>query len=41
LKTIVVSGSARRDPMLDPARREELEAFVARRKAEGVVPTDF
>jgi trimethylamine--corrinoid protein Co-methyltransferase len=28
-------------PPLDPAIREELEAFVARRKAEGGVPTDF
>jgi trimethylamine--corrinoid protein Co-methyltransferase len=28
-------------PPLDPARREELEAFVARRVAEGGVPTDF
>jgi trimethylamine--corrinoid protein Co-methyltransferase len=33
--------AAWRDPGLDPARREELEAFVARRKAEGGVPTDF
>ncbi|MHB2165821.1 trimethylamine methyltransferase family protein [Alsobacter sp. R-9] len=28
-------------PPMDPAVREELEAFVARRKAEGGVPTDF
>jgi trimethylamine--corrinoid protein Co-methyltransferase len=28
-------------PAMDPAIREELEAFVARRKAEGGVPTDF
>ncbi len=28
-------------PALDPAIREELEAFVARRKAEGGAPTDF
>jgi trimethylamine--corrinoid protein Co-methyltransferase len=28
-------------PPMDPARREELEAFVARRKAEGGAPTDF
>ena len=28
-------------PPIDPAIREELEAFVARRKAEGGVPTDF
>ncbi len=28
-------------PPLDPAIREELEAFVARRKAEGGAPTDF
>ena len=28
-------------PAIDPAVREELEAFVARRKAEGGVPTDF
>ncbi len=28
-------------PPLDPARREELEAFVARRKSQGGVPTDF
>ena len=26
---------------LDPALREELDAFVARRKAEGGAPTDF
>lgn len=28
-------------PALDPSRREELEAFVARRKEEGGAPTDF
>ncbi|MFO1150913.1 MAG: trimethylamine methyltransferase family protein [Alsobacter sp.] len=28
-------------PAMDPAIREELDAFVARRKAEGGVPTDF
>ncbi|MCA0870098.1 trimethylamine methyltransferase family protein [Seohaeicola saemankumensis] len=28
-------------PPLDPALREELEAFVARRKEEGGAPTDF
>ena len=28
-------------PFMDPAVREELDAFVARRKAEGGVPTDF
>jgi trimethylamine--corrinoid protein Co-methyltransferase len=28
-------------PPMDLGRREELEAFVARRKAEGGVPTDF
>jgi trimethylamine--corrinoid protein Co-methyltransferase len=28
-------------PQIDPARREELEAFVARRKEEGGAPTDF
>jgi trimethylamine---corrinoid protein Co-methyltransferase len=28
-------------PPMDPARREELEAFVARRVAEGGVPTDY
>lgn len=28
-------------PHMDPAIREELDAFVARRKAEGGVPTDF
>jgi trimethylamine---corrinoid protein Co-methyltransferase len=28
-------------PALDDARREELEAFVARRVSEGGVPTDF
>jgi trimethylamine--corrinoid protein Co-methyltransferase len=30
-----------REPALEPARREELDAFVARRCAEGGVPTDF
>ena len=29
------------EPPMDPAIREELEAFVARRKAEGGVPTDY
>jgi len=28
-------------PPMDPAVREELDAFVARRKAEGGVATDF
>jgi trimethylamine--corrinoid protein Co-methyltransferase len=28
-------------PPMDPARREELDAFVARRVEEGGVPTDF
>jgi trimethylamine--corrinoid protein Co-methyltransferase len=28
-------------PPMDPALREELDAFVARRKAEGGAPTDF
>jgi trimethylamine--corrinoid protein Co-methyltransferase len=28
-------------PSLDPAILEELDAFVARRKAEGGAPTDF
>jgi trimethylamine--corrinoid protein Co-methyltransferase len=28
-------------PVLDPAIRDELDVFVARRKAEGGVPTDF
>ncbi|HAR51151.1 MAG TPA: methyltransferase, partial [Roseovarius nubinhibens] len=28
-------------PPMDEAVREELEAFVARRKAEGGAPTDF
>jgi trimethylamine--corrinoid protein Co-methyltransferase len=32
---------AYRPPPMDPAIREELEAFVARRKAEGGVPTDY
>jgi trimethylamine--corrinoid protein Co-methyltransferase len=30
-----------REPTMDPAAQEELMAFVARRKAEGGVPTDF
>jgi trimethylamine--corrinoid protein Co-methyltransferase len=29
------------EPTLDPARREELDAFVERRKREGGAPTDF
>jgi trimethylamine--corrinoid protein Co-methyltransferase len=29
------------EPTLDPARREELDAFVDRRKREGGAPTDF
>ena len=29
------------EPYIDPAIREELDAFVARRKAEGGAPTDF
>lgn len=29
------------EPPMDPAIREELQAFVARRKAEGGAPTDF
>jgi trimethylamine--corrinoid protein Co-methyltransferase len=28
-------------PAMDPAIEEELDAFVARRKAEGGAPTDF
>ena len=28
-------------PPMDPAIREELDAFVARRVAEGGVPTDY
>ena len=28
-------------PAIEPERREALEAFVARRKAEGGAPTDF
>jgi len=28
-------------PPIDPAIKEELEAFVARRKEEGGAPTDF
>ena len=30
-----------KEPALDPARREEMEAFVARRKQEGGVATDY
>jgi trimethylamine--corrinoid protein Co-methyltransferase len=30
-----------REPPMDPAIREELDAFVARRKEEGGAPTDF
>jgi trimethylamine--corrinoid protein Co-methyltransferase len=30
-----------KEPPIDPAIREELDAFVARRKAEGGAPTDF
>ena len=37
-KEIVASFEA---PALDPAIREELEAFVEKRKAEGGAPTDF
>ncbi len=37
-KEIIASFEA---PAMDPAIREELEAFVARRKAEGGAPTDF
>jgi trimethylamine--corrinoid protein Co-methyltransferase len=33
--------AAYRPPPIDPAVREELDAFVARRKAEGGVKTDF
>ncbi|MDR3373725.1 MAG: trimethylamine methyltransferase family protein [Ancalomicrobiaceae bacterium] len=33
--------AAYQEPPIDPAIREELEAFVARRKAEGGVKTDF
>jgi trimethylamine--corrinoid protein Co-methyltransferase len=33
--------AAYEQPALDPAIEEELDAFVARRKAEGGVPTDF
>ena len=33
--------AAYRPPPMDATIREELEAFVARRKAEGGVPTDF
>jgi trimethylamine--corrinoid protein Co-methyltransferase len=29
------------EPYIDPAIREELDAFVAKRKAEGGAPTDF
>ena len=28
-------------PAMDPAIREELDAFVEKRKAEGGAPTDF
>jgi trimethylamine--corrinoid protein Co-methyltransferase len=28
-------------PPMDPARREELDAFLARRVEEGGVPTDY
>jgi trimethylamine--corrinoid protein Co-methyltransferase len=37
-KEILASYEA---PPLDPATAEELDAFVARRKAEGGVRTDF
>ena len=30
-----------REPPMDPAIREELDAFVERRKREGGAPTDF
>jgi trimethylamine--corrinoid protein Co-methyltransferase len=33
--------AAYQPPAIDPAVEEELAAFVARRKAEGGVPTDF
>ncbi len=33
--------AAYEQPPMDPAIREELDAFVARRKAEGGVPTDY
>lgn len=33
--------AAYQQPALDPAVEEELDAFVAKRKAEGGVPTDF
>lgn len=33
--------AAYQEPPIEPAIREELEAFVARRKEEGGVPTDF
>ena len=29
------------EPYMDPAIREELNAFVDKRKAEGGAPTDF
>jgi trimethylamine--corrinoid protein Co-methyltransferase len=32
---------AYQEPPMEPERREALDAFVARRKAEGGVPTDF
>jgi trimethylamine--corrinoid protein Co-methyltransferase len=33
--------AAYEEPPMDPTIREELEAFVARRVAEGGVPTDY
>jgi trimethylamine--corrinoid protein Co-methyltransferase len=33
--------AAYQQPAMDPAIAEELDAFVARRKAEGGAPTDF
>jgi trimethylamine--corrinoid protein Co-methyltransferase len=33
--------AAYEEPAIDPAIREELDAFVAKRKAEGGAPTDF
>ena len=38
-----LEGAPRRlqPPPMDPARAEELQAFVDRRKAEGGVPTDY
>ena len=29
------------EPPMDPSIREELDAFVAKRRAEGGAPTDF